>query len=439
MSDDTPVDAGALGTIPQPPAMPTPAPRPEPPSLPTVRPSEVPAPRPTVLFVDDEEEVLAGLRVSLRRHRNDYHLRFATSADDAVAILDRESVDMVVTDMRMPERSGADLLDELRFRFPDVIRYVLSGQADDRLIHRSVAVTHRWLSKPCPPEVLIATLAEATGHWSRLADSRLRQAVGAVDALPSHPEVYLALVELLDSERATPEQVAGLIALDPAVSLKVLQWANSAYVVGEPVYDVRRAVERIGVSSLRTLAKADEMIRPFTPSEVIPGFPIDLFHRYSRAVASLAASLAAPEDAHLAWTGGLLSNVGLLVEVSQLRDQLIDEYARAEADGRTLDQTDRRRGGVGLAELGGHLLALWGLPSGLTEVVVASDHLPELGADIPLDAVNAVRAARLLAQRLPLAQGVGAPHRVETDDRVNATLDRWTGDLNLASRFGVRR
>ncbi len=439
ISDELTAAVEPVGSIPEPPTMPAPTLRPAPPTLPSVRPSQVPAPIPTVLFVDDEEEVLAGLRVSLRRHRNDYHLRFATSAGDAIAILEREPVDMVVTDMRMPERSGADLLDELRFRFPEVIRYVLSGQAEDRLVHRSVAVTHRWLSKPCPPELLVATLAEATGHWSQLTDPHLRQAIGAVDALPSHPEVYLALVELLGSDRATPDQVAGLIALDPAASLKVLQWANAANVTGDEVYDVRRAVERIGVSSLRALAQADEMIRPFTPSEVIPGFPIDLFHRYSRAVASLAASLAAPEDAHLAWTGGLLSNVGMLVEVSQLRDHLADDYRRAEIGGLTLDRTERRRGGVGLAELGGHLLALWGLPTGLTDVVVASNRLPELGADLPLSPVNAVRAARLLAQRLPLAQGVGAPHRVEVGERVTTALDRWTNDLNLTSRFSVKR
>ena len=184
---------------------------------------------PTVLFVDDEPEVLAGLRLSLRRLRDRYHLRFAQSADEAIGVLESEPVDLVVTDMRMPGRSGADLLDELRFRFPDVIRYVLSGQAEDRLVRRSVAVTHRWLGKPCEPEVLVEAMTEAVGHRSSLGDPVLRRAVGAVDALPTHPVIHARLIDALAIDDAGPEPVAALVAVDPAMLAKLLQWANSAY------------------------------------------------------------------------------------------------------------------------------------------------------------------------------------------------------------------
>lgn len=405
---------------------------------PQPRPPVTDAPVPVVLFVDDEEEVLAGIRLSLRRQRSLYDLRFAISADDAVAILDREPVDMVVTDMRMPERSGADLLDELRFRYPDVIRYVLSGQASDRLIQRSVAVTHRWLHKPCPHELLVAALAEATGHRSQITDPEIRRAVGAVDALPSHPDAHAGLVEVLDSDRATVDHVAGLAGLDPALSLKLLQWANSNQGEDRPIYDLRQAVEQIGLSTLRQLSSANDIIRPVGSTEVVPGFGIDLFHRHARAVASLAASLTGADQADLASTGGLLSNLGLLIEVHQLRDRLELVYERAQRAELSLLVSERQAFGGTHPELGGHLMALWGLPAALVEVVARSHGLPDHHAVLPLSPVDAVRAARLLAQRLPLAKAIARPHLTRVPPEVNAALDRWVAELNLGDRFVAR-
>lgn len=388
---------------------------------------------PTVLFVDDEEDILAGLRLSLRRHRKDYRLLFASSAAEAIAMLDAEPVDMVVTDMRMPDRSGADLLEEVRFRHPDVIRYVLSGQAGDRLVDRSVAVTHRWLSKPCDTAVLVAALAEATGHRAEILDDQVRRAVGAIDALPTHPIVHRQLLDEFATSTPSVERVAALAGTDPGFTVKLLQWANSAYAGVEPIYDVRRAIDQIGLEALGHLSRANDIVRPFAASEVIPGFGIDLFHRHAGAVSALAAGLTSPGQADLAAAGGLLGNVGLLVEVGNLRDRLDQAYQWAAAQGVPLYRTEQATFGTSSNELGTHLLALWGLPGLLGAVIGESHARPDLDASFPLSPLNAVRAARLLVQRLPLAKAIGQPHLDEVDDETSAALDRWVGELETAS------
>ena len=87
---------------------------------------------------------------------------------------------------------------------------------------------------------------------------------------------------------------------DPAMTAKLLQWANSVYANGGAIYDVRRAVERIGVDALAQLALADDVVRSGTSSEVIPGFGVDLFHRHARQVAKVAAGLTDGSHADLA-------------------------------------------------------------------------------------------------------------------------------------------
>ena len=75
-----------------------------------------------VLFVDDEIQVLDGLRDRLRRHRKDLDMRFAVGGHAALAEMERDEAHVVVTDMRMPDMDGATLLERVRDRWPAAVR-----------------------------------------------------------------------------------------------------------------------------------------------------------------------------------------------------------------------------------------------------------------------------------------------------------------------------
>jgi DNA-binding NtrC family response regulator len=79
----------------------------------------------TVLFVDDEEKILKSLKRGLLDEP--YNTLFATSGKEAIEILQREEVHIIVTDMRMPEMSGLDLLRIVKQDYPHIVRMVLSG------------------------------------------------------------------------------------------------------------------------------------------------------------------------------------------------------------------------------------------------------------------------------------------------------------------------
>ena len=83
-----------------------------------------------ILFVDDEENVLAGLKNLLRRFRKEWDMQFATSGQQALDKMAESPFDIVVSDMRMPNMDGAQLLRTVKERYPEVIRIVLSGHTD---------------------------------------------------------------------------------------------------------------------------------------------------------------------------------------------------------------------------------------------------------------------------------------------------------------------
>lgn len=82
----------------------------------------------TLLFVDDEENILKALRRLFRREG--YRVLMAPGGREGLQVMRAESVDLVISDMRMPEMSGAEFLAEVADRWPQVVRMLLTGYAD---------------------------------------------------------------------------------------------------------------------------------------------------------------------------------------------------------------------------------------------------------------------------------------------------------------------
>jgi DNA-binding NtrC family response regulator len=80
-----------------------------------------------VLFVDDDEIMLRSLERGL--FEEPYDMRFAKSGDEAVEILQREEVHVIVTDMCMPGMGGLELLKTVKEMYPRIVSIVLSGFA----------------------------------------------------------------------------------------------------------------------------------------------------------------------------------------------------------------------------------------------------------------------------------------------------------------------
>lgn len=96
----------------------------------------------TILFVDDEENILSALRRMMRRSQ--YHCLFANSAKQALQLLEEHPIDVVVTDMRMPEMSGDQLLAEIATRQPEIMRIVLSAYSEEESIMAAINAGRIW-------------------------------------------------------------------------------------------------------------------------------------------------------------------------------------------------------------------------------------------------------------------------------------------------------
>jgi response regulator RpfG family c-di-GMP phosphodiesterase len=127
----------------------------------------------TLLFVDDEPGILSSLRRLFRPHG--YRILVAESGALGLAELEKTPVDLVISDMRMPEMDGATFLKAVRQRWPDTVRILLTGYAD---VTSTVAAInegeiYRYVSKPWDDNEIVNTVREALERY-RLKQENLR-------------------------------------------------------------------------------------------------------------------------------------------------------------------------------------------------------------------------------------------------------------------------
>ncbi|MGE4608692.1 MAG: response regulator, partial [Myxococcota bacterium] len=115
----------------------------------------------TVLFVDDEVNILKALQRLLRHE--DMNVICASSGQEALEMLEKTPAQVVVTDQRMPEMSGVDLLSAVRERYPDIVRMMLTGYTEMNIAVEAInrGEIYRLITKPWNDDELRATIRQA--------------------------------------------------------------------------------------------------------------------------------------------------------------------------------------------------------------------------------------------------------------------------------------
>ncbi|AWD21085.1 sigma-54-dependent transcriptional regulator [Pseudogemmobacter blasticus] len=112
------------------------------------------ATRPTVLLVDDEPHSLSAMRMALE---DEFDCVTAPDAEAALIRMEEEWVQVVVCDQRMPGRTGVEFLADLRERWPDAVRIIITGYTDPAAMAQAIndAGIHQFLTKPWHPDQLL--------------------------------------------------------------------------------------------------------------------------------------------------------------------------------------------------------------------------------------------------------------------------------------------
>jgi len=372
-----------------------------------------------VLFVDDEPRVLQGLRRMLWTMRDEWDMEFVTSGEEALAALDRKRFDVVVTDMRMPMMTGAELLARVRDRHPEVVRLVLSGQASEDVSIKSVAAAHQFLAKPCDAETLKSTIRRTRSLRALIASEALQNLVSQIGSLPSPPKHCLDLLAEVEANDPSMHRVAELISSDPAMSAKVLQLVNSAFFgIQRQVSDPQQAATMLGLHTVTMLVMSVQVFSSFRdgPHDARVNEIMDHSLETAGFARTIGSRLSADQRTlEACCSAGLLHDIGKLVLSTALADRYASVLQRAVHEGLNVAEAEREDLGASHAEVGAYLLGLWGLPNPVVEAV-AYHHRPDALEPGAVPAI-AVHVADALQHEGETGTPFGAPVLREDDLR----------------------
>lgn len=205
--DDNLIEAARLlggGQIPPAaPAVSAPAPAPGAPIAAVAAPTPAPAPakKARILFVDDEERILTALRSVFRMN---YHVFTATSGAQAMEFATKFRPHVVVSDQRMPEMTGVQMLRQIKEAAPNTVRILLTGYSDLASIVGSIneGEVFRFVSKPWDNQEIQRIVGEAVAIAIELAEAADRPVItlekmsAGILVVDSKVEVFRAVSEL---------------------------------------------------------------------------------------------------------------------------------------------------------------------------------------------------------------------------------------------------
>lgn len=125
-----------------------------------------------VLFLDDEQKVLNSITRIFAEEP--YGVAFASNAKDAMEILSREKIKVVLSDQRMPDISGVEFLHNVKVKFPDIIRILFTAYADLPAAEQAINISevYRFINKPWNPSELVAAVKGAMYHHDLVVENR---------------------------------------------------------------------------------------------------------------------------------------------------------------------------------------------------------------------------------------------------------------------------
>ncbi|HEY1724282.1 MAG TPA: HDOD domain-containing protein [Steroidobacteraceae bacterium] len=376
-----------------------------------------------VLLVDPDPVALARLHQTLCTLRPQWQTAAAGTAAVALSILGQARFDAIVCAIGTPVLDGPQLLTQVRERHPNVVRLCLSDSIDDDAFLRAMPVTHQFLGKPCNVDALSDTLERICSLRDILQQPAIHELIGHLKALPATRATFQALSEAMARPNTHAADIAQIVSADTALSVKVLQMANSAfYRRGAPVTSIQAAITYAGMEMIKSLALSACVFSALDASPAAAKRLQDIQGRSLRRAHFARMLLRESRHADEAFTAALLLDIGQAVLALSAPDKFEQMIELARCTGRAWHEAEPEVFGAAHPEVGAYLLGLWGLPLGLIEAV-AYHHAPSRVQHANTHVLAAVHVADAVIDA--------------TADRPARLLDRL--DADFVARTGVSR
>jgi CheY-like chemotaxis protein len=357
--------------------------------------------RPSIIFVDDDPNVLSGLRRGIRAKRPDWKLYFCLSGAQALDLLHGQvRGDVIVSDMRMPVMDGAELFRKVGRLYPEIGRIMLSGYADERENLAGMSATHHFLMKPCNDQTIIAAIERALVLRNYLRDPQL---LGIMSCLPVEflwPEAFrrLNLIVQSPSTRSDCSLLQFGENFPDTLLLARQQAGNEGLIASDESPDCPTLIGILGAESVKAMALLWEIYCNLGIGNT-PAISLERAMTMGEIAASIARIEGLGNEAiDVARTSALLAHISLPIMERIMPREIEAARKRADHDNCDIIPAELESASVSHAVLSACLVALWGFKHEIVENI-AFHHLPDSAADKQTSTLPIVYAAQFLSRQ----------------------------------------
>ncbi len=328
----------------------------------------------SVLFVDDDKSILKSIKREL--FSCDYNTFFAESGQIALKILYENKIDIIVSDIMMPEMDGYELLKKVKYLYPSIIRVVLSGYADQKLIFKIINtnLAKTFLNKPWKENELVNTIKEIMEINEKLNNDYVKKIINSSNKLPTLPSMFIEINTLIEDDKSDIDDIIRLINTDQVIASKILKVVNSAF-YGVKTASIKTAILNIGLVNLKSVIATSEFF------DLENSYYQDLLWKHSSLTNNLTIFLFErifnKKIPDIYSTAGLLHDIGKVV-LFKIFDDKYEKILkiREEKSEISLSACETNVFNFNHEELGSTILNYWELPPAIVEVAL-NHHNPD--------------------------------------------------------------
>jgi HD-like signal output (HDOD) protein len=322
-----------------------------------------------ILFVDDEKQILKALRRLF--FNTEFNCFFAEGGKEALVILKNYDINLIVSDIRMPEMDGFELLKKVKQHYPKVIRIALSGYSNRDEVVNAIEknLAKLYLYKPWENSELLSIVRRTFELEDILSNHELLKYINNLESLPTVPTLYRKINEMLVNNQSI-DKITNEIERDQSLASKILKVANSAFYEAK-TGSVKQAVMYIGLINVKSIVVSNSIFQMTDVNNVERLWKhAILTNKMAGYIYKKILFKKIPSEYS---TAGLLHDIGRVIIMNYASD--VDAKINTLLNNNVIDLSDRIKYenkliGFDHAKIGGYLLNWWGIPLPIVEAAL---------------------------------------------------------------------
>lgn len=317
-----------------------------------------------ILFVDNEKIVTRELKKLF--NDDQHHYVFFNDGQSVLDFMELNHVDLVVSDIGMPEMNGFELLRTIKAAYPRTTRIAMCQYSNNHIVKKLVEenLAQFYVFKPWQVQEFIQNIHKIINMQQALFTKEMLEKISGMKRLPTLPAMYMNLTQLIVKD-APIEEISLLIEQDPAISATVLRIANSAY-YGRRTGNIAGALMNIGLNNLKDIVLTHSVFQCIAEDEKQLETLWQQAAMTNKIMTGIYTECLEKQVPSIHASAGLLHDIGRIVMYVNEPDYraLIMDPEKTDL---SISQLEKQHFGVCHQDLGGFLLNSWDLPFAYVE------------------------------------------------------------------------